>query len=70
MLDTGQAPLTDTSLLPSLPSCSFERAEDAAHALVEAAQKHWAVRYAGRNCDDITVAVIFLPADPAAPQRP
>lgn len=44
---------------------SFERAEDAAHALVEAAQKHWAIRYAGRNCDDITVAVAFLPADPS-----
>eukprot|EP00887_Chlorella_sp_A99_P002157 scaffold21.g2157.t1 len=44
---------------------SFEKAEDAAHALVEAAQKHWAVRYMGRNCDDITVAVAFLPADPA-----
>lgn len=45
-------------------AASFEHAEDAAHALVEAAQKHWAVRYAGRNCDDITVAVAFLPADP------
>ena len=29
-------------------------ADDAAHALVEAAQKQWAVRYRGRNCDDIT----------------
>ncbi|EFN53036.1 hypothetical protein CHLNCDRAFT_53990 [Chlorella variabilis] len=35
-------------------------AEDAAHALVEAAQKQWAIRYRGRNCDDITVVVAFL----------
>lgn len=35
-------------------------AEDAAHALVEAAQKQWAVRYRGRNCDDVTVVVAFL----------
>jgi hypothetical protein len=35
-------------------------ADDAAHALLEAAQKQWAVRYRGRNCDDITVVVAFL----------
>lgn len=35
-------------------------AEDAAHALVEAAHKQWAVRYRGRNCDDVTVVVAFL----------
>lgn len=29
-------------------------AEDAAHALVEAAHKQWAVRYRGRNCDDVS----------------
>ncbi len=39
---------------------SLLAAEDAAHALVEAAQKQWAVRYRGRNCDDITVVVAFL----------
>lgn len=38
-----------------------ECAEDAAHALLEAAQKEWAVKYRGRSCDDITVAVAFLP---------
>lgn len=40
---------------PALPA-----AEDAAHNLVEAAQKQWAVRYRGRNCDDITCVVAFL----------
>lgn len=34
--------------------------EDAAHALVETAQKEWAIRYRGRNVDDITVGVAFL----------
>ena len=37
-------------------------AEDAAAALVELAQKHWASRYRGAACDDITAAVVFLPA--------
>lgn len=31
-------------------------AEDAAHMLVEAAHKQWAVRYRGRNCDDVSAA--------------
>lgn len=35
-------------------------AEDAAHALVETAQKEWAQKYLGRNCDDITVAVCYI----------
>ncbi|KAI7838644.1 hypothetical protein COHA_007571 [Chlorella ohadii] len=39
---------------------SAATAEDAAHALVEAAHKQWAVRYRGRNCDDVTVVVAFL----------
>lgn len=43
-----------------LPAPLLLAAEDAAHALVEAAQKQWAVRYRGRNCDDITVVVAFL----------
>lgn len=44
------------------PPCASppHAAEDAAHALVEAAQKQWAVRYRGRNCDDVTVVVAFL----------
>ncbi len=36
---------------PAYPSAA---AEDAAHALVEAAHKQWAVRYRGRNCDDVS----------------
>ncbi|GAB4821493.1 hypothetical protein N2152v2_008539 [Parachlorella kessleri] len=35
-------------------------AEAAAHALVEVAQREWAVKYRGRNCDDCTVAVAYL----------
>ena len=43
------------------PSCTCSAAaEDAAHTLLEAAQKQWAVRYRGRNCDDCTVVVAFL----------
>lgn len=33
---------------------------EAAEALVEAARQHWAVKYRGRTCDDITVLVAFL----------
>lgn len=33
---------------------------EAADALVEAARQHWAVKYRGRTCDDITVLVAFL----------
>ena len=41
---------------------SMPTAEAAAAALTEMAQKHWAVTYRGRACDDITVAVAFIPA--------
>lgn len=37
-------------------------AKSAAQALTELAQKEWAVHYRGRACDDITVAVAFIPA--------
>lgn len=51
--------LSDTLSCRTCPaSCTLlsppSAAEDAAHMLVEAAQKQWAVRYRGRNCDDIT----------------
>lgn len=37
-------------------------ATDAAEALAEASKREWAVRSRGRTCDDITIAVAFLPA--------
>jgi RNA polymerase II C-terminal domain phosphatase-like 3/4 len=40
----------------------FPSARKAAEALTERAQKLWAVKYRGTTCDDITVAVAFLPA--------
>ncbi len=36
-------------------------AKEAAEALAELAQKNWALNLHGRVCDDITVAVVFLP---------
>lgn len=39
----------------------YPSAQAAAEALTEMAQREWAVRYRGRTCDDITVAVAFLP---------
>lgn len=36
-------------------------AKEAAEALAELAQKNWALNLQGRACDDITVAVVFLP---------
>ena len=45
--------------MPACP-CPAPAAEEAAEALVEAAQKQWAVRYRGRHCDDITCVVAFL----------
>ena len=39
----------------------FSTAQQAAEGLVVAAQQEWAERYFGRTCDDITVAVAFLP---------
>lgn len=39
----------------------YPTAQAAAEALTEMAQREWAVRYRGRTCDDITVAVAFLP---------
>lgn len=41
---------------------SCDTAAEAAELLVNSAQREWAVRYRGRACDDITVAVTFLPA--------
>jgi len=40
----------------------FPSARKAAEALTERAQRLWAVKYRGTTCDDITVAVAFLPA--------
>jgi serine/threonine protein phosphatase PrpC len=40
----------------------FPSARAAAEALTERAQRLWAVKYRGTVCDDITVAVAFLPA--------
>lgn len=40
---------------------SMHSAEDAAHALAEAAQKNWALYCQGQACDDITVAVVYFP---------
>lgn len=40
---------------------SMRSAEDAAHALAEAAQKNWALYCQGQVCDDITVAVVYFP---------
>ncbi|KAG7671099.1 hypothetical protein Ndes2526B_g01123 [Nannochloris sp. 'desiccata'] len=40
----------------------FTSARKAAEALTERAQRLWAVKYKGTTCDDITVAVAFLPA--------
>jgi serine/threonine protein phosphatase PrpC len=40
----------------------YPSARAAAEALTERAKKEWAVRYRGTTCDDITVAVAFLPA--------
>lgn len=45
---------------PPLAAAAAATAEDAAHALVEAAQKEWGVKYRGRNADDCTVCVAFL----------
>ena len=47
---------TAVSIAGSMPS-----AEAAAHALVEAAHKQWAVVTRGQHCDDVTVAVAFIP---------
>ena len=38
-----------------------ETAEEASQRLTESAQKLWATKYRGRVCDDITVAVAYLP---------
>lgn len=38
-----------------------KHADHAAAALTRAAQDAWAARFQGRHCDDITVAVAFLP---------
>ena len=40
---------------------NYSTAQAAAEALTESAQRQWATRYRGRTCDDITVAVAFLP---------
>jgi len=48
---------TATALAWNMPS-----AQSAAQLLAEVARKEWAVAYRGRTCDDITVAVAFLPA--------
>jgi RNA polymerase II C-terminal domain phosphatase-like 3/4 len=41
-------------------------AQLAAEALVLEAQAQWAVKFGGAHCDDITVAVAFLPCDGSA----
>ena len=43
-------------------ACAFPTPAAAAGALLEAARKQWALRYRGRNCDDVTIAVAFFPA--------
>ena len=53
---TAQHMVNSRLTRPSLPPPSSRpAAEDAAHALVEAAHKQWAVRYRGRNCDDVSM---------------
>lgn len=37
-------------------------ADEAAEKLLEAAQLAWAARFGGAHCDDITLAVAFVPA--------
>jgi hypothetical protein len=58
VLDRQPIQLISVSVTP----CSAPSAEAAAEALLHAAQRKWAVAYAGSFSDDITVAVAFLPA--------
>lgn len=38
-----------------------ETASDAVQALAELARKHWALKFQGRVCDDITIVAFFMP---------
>lgn len=53
---------TTSAVQACLLARSCGTALEAAQALADAAYERWAVETAGVRCDDITVAVAFLPA--------